>query len=79
LKLQTFAQLEELYLSGNRLTSFPADDLERLVKLNVLFLNVNRLQTLPAELRRIAKLTSLDVGSNVLKYNMANFPFDWNW
>ncbi|CAE6507918.1 unnamed protein product [Rhizoctonia solani] len=79
LKLQTFAQLEELYLSGNRLTSFPADDLERLTKLNVLFLNANRLQTLPAELRRVNKLTSLDVGSNVLKYNMANFPFDWNW
>ncbi|KAG8763264.1 cysteinyl-tRNA synthetase [Ceratobasidium sp. 423] len=79
LKLQTFAQLEELYLSGNRLTSFPADDLERLPKLNVLFLNANRLQTLPAELRRVNKLTSLDVGSNVLKYNMANFPFDWNW
>ncbi|KAJ1304897.1 hypothetical protein OPQ81_006031 [Rhizoctonia solani] len=79
LKLQTFAQLEELYLSGNRLTSFPADDLERLSKLNVLFLNANRLQTLPAELRKVNKLTSLDVGSNVLKYNMANFPFDWNW
>ncbi|CAE6444827.1 unnamed protein product [Rhizoctonia solani] len=79
LKLQTFAQLEELYLSGNRLTSFPADDLERLSKLNVLFLNANRLQTLPAELRKVNKLTSMDVGSNVLKYNMANFPFDWNW
>lgn len=78
-RLQTFAQLEELYLSGNRLTSFPADDLERLQKLNVLFLNANKLQTLPAELRRVKKLTSLDVGSNVLKYNMANFPFDWNW
>ncbi|QRW08570.1 adenylate cyclase [Ceratobasidium sp. AG-Ba] len=78
-RLQTFAQLEELYLSGNRLTSFPADDLERLQKLNVLFLNANKLQTLPAELRKVKKLTSLDVGSNVLKYNMANFPFDWNW
>ncbi|KAG8696571.1 cysteinyl-tRNA synthetase, partial [Ceratobasidium sp. 394] len=78
-RLQTFAQLEELYLSGNRLTSFPADDLERLQKLNVLFLNANKLQTLPAELRKVKKLTSLDVGSNVLKYNMANYPFDWNW
>lgn len=78
-RLQTFAQLEELYLSGNRLTSFPADDLEQLQKLNVLFLNANKLQTLPAELRKVKKLTALDVGSNVLKYNMANFPFDWNW
>ena len=71
--------LEELYLSGNKLTSLPPDDLERLVSLKTIYLNGNKLQTLPAELGKIKKLYALDVGSNVLKYNIANWPYDWNW
>lgn len=71
--------LEELYLSGNNLTSLPAEDLERLTKLRIVHLNGNKLQTLPAELGKIRKLLILDVGSNVLKYNIANWPYDWNW
>lgn len=72
-------QLEELYLSGNKLTSLPPDDLERLAALKLLYLNGNKLQTLPAELGKIKNLYALDVGSNVLKYNIANWPYDWNW
>jgi len=37
------------------------------------------LQTLPSELGAIKSLLHLDVGSNVLKYNIANWPYDWNW
>lgn len=72
-------QLTHLYLSGNMLTSLPADDLERLIHLKVLHLNGNKLQTLPAELGSIQTLQVLDVGSNALKYNIANWPYDWNW
>ena len=72
-------QLEELYLSGNKLTSLPPDDLERLTSLKFLYLNGNKLQTLPSELGKIKHLYALDVGSNVLKYNIANWPYDWNW
>lgn len=73
------SNLEELYLSGNNLTSLPAEDFERLPKLRIVHLNGNKLQTLPAELGKIRKLLVLDVGSNVLKYNIANWPYDWNW
>ncbi|KAJ9123206.1 hypothetical protein QFC22_001399 [Naganishia vaughanmartiniae] len=71
--------LEELYLSGNNLTSLPSEDLERLTSLRVIHLNGNKLRTLPAELGKIQNLMTLDVGSNVLKYNIANWPYDWNW
>lgn len=71
--------LEELYLSGNKLTSLPPDDLECLASLKILYLNGNKLQTLPAELGKIKSLSALDAGSNVLKYNVTNWPYDWNW
>ena len=72
-------KLEALYLSGNKLTSLPSEDLEKLQNLKVLHLNGNKLQTLPSELGAIKSLQHLDVGSNVLKYNIANWPYDWNW
>lgn len=77
--LQSLSQLEKLYLSGNKLTSLPSENLYRLTKLTVLFLNGNKLQTLPAELGKVKSLAVLDVGSNVLKYNVNNWEFDWNW
>ncbi|KAG1175973.1 hypothetical protein G6F70_003746 [Rhizopus microsporus] len=71
--------LYELYLSGNQLTSLPADDIEKLQYLRILAVNGNKLQTLPAEIGKLRKLLVLDVGNNVLKYNIANWPYDWNW
>lgn len=76
---RNMAQLEELYLSGNKLTNISAEDLPRLTKLTTLFLNGNKLQTLPQELTKVASLATLDVGSNVLRYNINNYEFDWNW
>lgn len=70
--------LTELYLSGNQLSSLP-DDIEKLSNLRILHVNGNKLQTLPAELSKIRKLIVLDVGSNALKYNIANWQYDWNW
>jgi adenylate cyclase len=71
--------LYELYLSGNQLASLPADDIEKLSYLRVLAVNGNKLQTLPAEIGKLRKLLVLDVGNNVLKYNISNWPYDWNW
>jgi adenylate cyclase len=76
---RNLTKLEEFYLSGNKLSTFPTEDLYRLTRLSTLFLNGNRLQTLPQEFRAIQSLTILDVGSNVLKYNINNWEFDWNW
>jgi adenylate cyclase len=71
--------LIELYLSGNKLSTIPSDTFDRAHYLTTLFLNGNRLQTIPAELGKIKTLTSLDVGSNQLKYNINNSEYDWNW
>ncbi|KAJ3841453.1 hypothetical protein EV361DRAFT_192838 [Lentinula raphanica] len=73
------SHLEELYLSGNKLTTLPTEDLARMTQLTTLFINGNRLQTLPQELGKVQNLSILDVGSNSLKYNIYNWEFDWNW
>ena len=72
-------RLNELYLSGNELSTLPGEDLEALKSLKLLYLNNNKLVTLPAELSKLANLQHLDVSSNQLKYNIANWPYDWNW
>lgn len=77
--LRRWPQMTELYLSGNSLTSLPSDDLEESSNLKTLHLNGNRFQVLPAELCNVHKLSTLDVGSNSLKYNVSNWPYDWNW
>ncbi|RMZ82299.1 hypothetical protein DV738_g1709, partial [Chaetothyriales sp. CBS 135597] len=77
--LKRWPQLQELYLSGNELTSLPTDDLTESCNLKALHLNANRFQVLPAELCNVHKLAVLDVGSNSLKYNVSNWPYDWNW
>ncbi|KAJ5495711.1 Adenylate cyclase [Penicillium diatomitis] len=77
--LKRWPLISELYLSGNELTSLPSDDLEEGSNLKVLHINGNRFQVLPAELCKVSKLSVLDAGSNALKYNVSNWPYDWNW
>lgn len=77
--LANLRKLTELYLSGNGLAKLPADDLDVLKDLKVLFLNNNKLITIPVELSKLKHLTYLDVGSNSLRYNISNWPYDWNW
>ncbi|KAF8332698.1 uncharacterized protein EI90DRAFT_2918120 [Cantharellus anzutake] len=76
---QIFTHMQELYLSGNNLTTLPGEEMSKLSKVKVLYLNGNKLHTLPAELRRVSGLETLDVGNNLLKYNIANWQYDWNW
>ncbi|CDK25685.1 unnamed protein product [Kuraishia capsulata CBS 1993] len=71
--------LEGLFLSGNYLSTLPVEDLDSFTRLKTLHLNGNRFHTLPSELSKIENMTALDVGSNNLKYNIGNLPYDWNW
>jgi adenylate cyclase len=77
--LRRWTQLTELYLSGNDFTALPAEDLEEVSSLRILLINNNKFQVLPAELAKVQKLSVMDVGSNMLKYNVSNWPYDWNW
>ncbi|KAK5987569.1 Adenylate cyclase [Cladobotryum mycophilum] len=77
--IKSWPQLVELYLSGNALTSLPADDLEESSLLQSLYINGNRFTNLPADMSRAKKLAVLDCGNNTLKYNISNVPYDWNW
>ncbi|KAI0355695.1 L domain-like protein [Trametes cingulata] len=76
---RNLTQLRELYLSGNDISAIPTENLQHMTNLEVLFLNGNKLQTLPREISKLTKLSVMDVGSNVLKYNINNWEFDWNW
>lgn len=77
--IKSWPQLVELYLSGNDLTTLPADDLEDYSLLQTLHINNNKFTNLPADISRARRLAVLDCGSNSLKYNIANVPYDWNW
>lgn len=77
--LARLTRLSELFISGNSLTRLPSEDLESLTDLRWLYLNNNKFPTLPPELSKCQLLTHLDVGSNLLRYNIANWPYDWNW
>lgn len=77
--IKAWPQLVELYLSGNGLTTLPADDLEETSLLQALYINGNKFTNLPADISRAKKLAVLDCGNNFLKYNISNVPYDWNW
>ncbi|KAL2207233.1 PP2C-domain-containing protein [Sarocladium strictum] len=77
--IKSWPQLVELYLSGNGLTSIPADDLDESSLLQTLYINGNKFTNLPADISRARQLAVLDCGSNQLKYNISNVPYDWNW
>lgn len=76
--LNGMTRLVELYLSDNELTRLP-DDIDKFTNLKVLHLNGNRFMSLSWDLCRNSALEVLDVSGNKLKYNISNWPYDWNW
>lgn len=76
--LKNLVHLVELYLSGNAMTAFP-DEIDQCRSLRMLFINGNKLANIPGELGKSEHLAVFDVQSNVLKYNISNWPYDWNW
>lgn len=77
--LKRLTKLTELFLSGNNFVKLPVEDIENLTDLKLLYLNNNKLNSLPSELGKLKNLMHFDVGSNELRYNVSNWPYDWNW
>lgn len=77
--LLSLVKLVHLHVSGNNLTKLPAEDFEHLTELQLLFINNNKLFTIPPELSNCKRLRHFDVGLNQLRYNISNWPYDWNW
>ncbi|CCE65849.1 hypothetical protein TPHA_0N00680 [Tetrapisispora phaffii CBS 4417] len=73
------ANLNELYLSGNKISNLASDTVLKWQSVRTLMLNGNNLLSLPTELSQLSQLTIFDVGSNKLKYNISNYHYDWNW
>ena len=70
--------LEELYLSGNHLNSLP-ENISELKQLKYLYIDCNKFSSLPGEIASLSRLQTLDGSWNNLRYNVSNFPYDWNW
>jgi adenylate cyclase len=71
--------IEELYLSGNKITALPDAMHKVFGGLTTLYMNGNKLQSIPADLHKLRDLCVLDVGNNQLKYNINNLLYEWNW
>ncbi|XBW36031.1 hypothetical protein QEN19_001606 [Hanseniaspora menglaensis] len=78
-QLRHATSLLELYLSGNQLAAIPGESIASMTSLQVLMINSNKIHTLPAELSFLKHLTVLDCSNNLLKYNISNFEYDYNW
>lgn len=76
--LNEMHRLVEFYVSNNEITSLP-DEIDKWTNLRTLHLNGNRFMSLSFDLCRNQQLEVLDVSGNNLKYNISNYPYDWNW
>lgn len=72
------ANLTDLFVSGNGISRIP-ESIEHLQRLKAFFINGNKLSNIPSELAKIATLEAFDASNNNLRFNVANWPYDWNW
>lgn len=76
--ISNLRNLTDLYVSGNSISRIP-EAIEDLQSLKRFFINGNKLSNIPSEVAKITGLVAFDVSSNNLKFNVANWPYDWNW
>lgn len=76
--IASLRNLTDLYVSGNSISRIP-ESIEELQSLRRFFINGNKLSNIPSEVAKISSLVAFDVSSNNLKFNVANWPYDWNW
>ena len=76
--IHLLTSLTHLYLSGIGLPNVPAG-IGALHKLQALHLDMNQIISVPSELSGCSRLRLLDLACNRLKYNINNYPYDWNW
>ncbi|EJU04479.1 hypothetical protein DACRYDRAFT_64262 [Dacryopinax primogenitus] len=77
--LSHLTHLEALFLSATELMAVRAEVLPPTGAIRRLYLNGNYLQSLPLQIVKYEHMQVLDVGNNLLNYNINNTGYDYQW